>query len=432
MVLWAFSAPSCGRGTKPTPPAPPQAPPSQTGPIQTVTGVERIAWDQQLVPDTSVDAYDFAAYVSGERRLLESVRCGNEPGAAALTCSAALPRLQPGRNTLELVAVLDGTESERSEQIVVQLAAGARRPVGSESTAMAGLVAETIGPALEFPTDLAMLPDGRLLVAERRGLVRVVGAAASAAPIALRLEDIADSPGFGLLAIAAHPDFDRNRFVYLGYTAKRRDGGATYRVIRARERNHQLAELATVHESIPARAPAWMSMRFGPDGKLYVGVPACRDCGSAYAGVVLRLNDDGSTPHDGASTSPVFMRGLTLPVGLSWVGDQLWVADWRPQRTAVVIAARGGEYAFGTTESGAIVTRVGAGPPAVLLTRPRATGLHSYQLRADNSAIEGVVAWFDERTTVHAAIYAADGAMYLCVSDHPDGAARLMRVTGWP
>ena len=125
------------------------------------------------------------------------------------------------------------------------------------------------------------------------------------------------------------------------------------------------------------------------------------------------------------------MSGLTRPVALSWRRDQLWISDWRPQSTSVLVVAAGGEYGFGTTESGAIVTRNGNGAPTVLLTRPQSQGVYWYQLTNDGSAIERVLTLFSHPTTVHAVLSGADGAVYVCVSDDPGGAARLVRVTGW-
>jgi hypothetical protein len=431
VLLAALFAAGCGSGSRPSPEPSPQPPPQAGSPIANVTGRERVAWDQELLPESDVSAYEFAVYVNGERASLSPVVCESEAGGGAFVCSAALPPLRPGRNRLEFVAILDGTESERSEPLEVALATGGARTIVDQSAVAAGFRAETIATGLEAPTDLAMLPDGRLLIAERRGRVQVVAAGRPLEHSALVLEDIANWGGLGLFAIAAHPDFERNRFVYLAYAARQADGGAAYRVVRARELNNTLAEIAIVHESVQATAPAWMSLRFGPDGKLYVGVANCDGCGSAFAGAVLRLNDDGSTPQDNSAGSPAYLRGLTLPVSLSWRHDQLWIGDWHPQSTAVIVAASGREYGFGTTETGAIVTRTGDDPPVVLLTRPEGSGVHWYQMKNDGSSIERAVSLFNELTTVHAVLHAGDGAIYVCASDDSSGAARLIRVTGW-
>ena len=429
LMLVLFTA-DCRPEPKPSPQPSPQSPPQAGAPILSVTGRERVAWDQDLLPDTNIDIYEFAAYVNGERRTLSPVQCEGD-STGSFVCSAGLPPLRPGRNTLVFVAVLDGTESERSEPLELQLAGSAAQSTAGARTVAGGLRTETIATGLDMPSDLAMLPDGRLLIAERRGRIRVVAGGTLLTESAAVLADVAETAGLGLFAIVAHPDFAQNRFVYLAYTAKQRDSGAVYRVIRARELNNTLAEFAIIHESVPATAPAWISARFGPDRKLYIGIADCAGCGSAFAGVVLRLDDDGSTPRDRAPATPVYMRGLTRPVALSWRGDQLWVGDWQPQSTSVVVAAAGREYPFGATAAGAIVTRSENGAPMVLLTRPQGPGAHWYEIGSDASSIERAVTLADDQTVVHAMLYAADGAIYMCASDSPNGAARLIRLTGW-
>jgi hypothetical protein len=422
LVLYA----GCG-GTRAMPqPAPASPPPAQ--PTSTVTGTERVAWDQELLPDTSAEGYEFAVYVNGERTALEAVTCETAAEANQSICSAALPPLRAGVNRLEFVAVLDGTESARSEPLDVRFGAAATRSNAIAPAALPGVRVEDLAADLDRPTDLTMLPDGRLLIAERRGRVRVVAGGATASASALTLEDVAADPGSGLLAIAAHPDFADNRFVYLAYTTRQRDGGAASRVIRAREVNNTLGEIAVIHQWIDVEPPSSISVRFGPDGKLYLGIAACRECGSTSKGTVLRLNDDGSAPRDSAAGSPVYMSEVA-PVGLSWHGDQLWIGDRRAEATAVVVAAPGAVQTVGTTEAGAVVFKTDGDTPLVLPTLPRGGGLHWYRHRRDGM-IEPV-ALLDDRTMVHAALYAIDGAIYVCASAESEAAARLIRVTGW-
>lgn len=427
LALWGAD---CGAGAR-TPAQLPSQGSAQSGPsAQTVTGRERVEWDQELLAGTSIEAYEFFAYVNGAPVALTSVVCNPAGAPNNLVCSAVLPPLRAGRNTLHFVARLDDAESARSEPLDLDVTSTSSRAMGSGSPAVPGVSTEIVANGLESPTDLAMLPDGRLLIAERLGRVRVFAAGSLLPQSALVIGDIGEAPAGGLFAIAAHPDFERNRLVYLAYAAKQGSGGV-YRVIRARELNNTLGEIAVVHESSAVEWPAWISLRFGPDGKMYVGVAACTACRSPLAGAVLRLNDDGSTPRDNASVSPVYLGGLMLPVGLSWRDGQMWIGDWRAQSTSILVAADGELRPLGSTNAGAVAFRAGSRPPLVLPTRPRGLGMHWYQHTSDAAALQHVWPLFDDHITVHAVLHAADGALYVCVSDGPDGVVRLMRVTDW-
>lgn len=425
MLLLSVALGGCAAGLAAFPRSAAQDP----GPVQTITGRERVAWDQELLPNTSIDSYEFGVYVNDERATLAPVRCNNALGADAMTCSAALPPLPPGRSTLEFVAVLDAVESERSDPLEVQVETGEEALRRGFSAANA-LRVDMVTGGLQSPTDLALLPDGRMLIAERHGSVRVVAAGALQRESALVLAEVAENSDLRLFAIAAHPDFARNRFVYLAYTARDNNSGAAYRVVRTREINNTLGEAAIVYQSTADRGPGWISMRFGPDGKLYIGVASCDDCRPASAGAVLRLDDDGSAPRDAAS--PFYVRDVKMPVALSWLGEQLLIADWSPQSTALLMRQPDGSLRVAaSTEAGALLAQGGADLPAAMLTRPDGAGLHRFQLPLGGPVIQRDEQIVDDGVTVHAVVRAADGALYVCVSASGDRAARLMRVTGW-
>ncbi|HEX8352546.1 MAG TPA: PQQ-dependent sugar dehydrogenase, partial [Pyrinomonadaceae bacterium] len=106
----------------------------------------------------------------------------------------------------------------------------------------------------------------------------------------------------GLMGLTLHPDFARNRLLYLAYAYSR--DGVHVRVVRFRETGAGLSDRALIIEGIPAaRFHAGTRLRFGPDGKLYVttGDAAEKELGQrldTLAGKTLRLNDDGTVPDD--------------------------------------------------------------------------------------------------------------------------------------
>lgn len=406
----------------------PQAAAPDSPPV--VTGRERVEWDQELLPDTAIGDYEFAVYVNDGRQPSRSVTCAPEAGIDGFLCSAPMPALSRGVNTLEFVAILDGVESERSDPLVVEITAPGPHPAASASRPLSET---TIATGLHAPSDLALLPDGRVLIAERAGRVRVVAGGRLLDEPALTLDDAEVANGFGLFAIAAHPDFAATRFVYLAYTARLPTGRSSYRVVRAREVDHRLGEVATILESIPVGAPAWISARFGPDRKLYVGVAACAECRSPYAGTILRLNDDGSTPSDRASLSPVYFRDVRMPVGLAWSGQELWVADAGAGATSVVRTAQAGRVALPVPGTPAVIlVRRGdaADGSVVLVSRPQGRGLQRFEpLSSPETRLAAAETLLPDSTTVYAAIEALDGSIYLCTSAGGVGPATLIHVT---
>jgi glucose/arabinose dehydrogenase len=83
-----------------------------------------------------------------------------------------------------------------------------------------GFVVENAVPGATFdtPTSIAFLPDGRLLVAEQRGVVRMAAnGALLATPVWSATAEVLNDGDRGLLGIAVHPRFFENRYVYFFY-----------------------------------------------------------------------------------------------------------------------------------------------------------------------------------------------------------------------
>ena len=89
-----------------------------------------------------------------------------------------------------------------------------------------GFTAEPVASGLEFPTAFDFLPDGRILAAEKSGLVKVVedGAAGTTPVLDLR-ERINTALLRGLMTVAVDPSFETNRFVFVVYTRRGEESG---------------------------------------------------------------------------------------------------------------------------------------------------------------------------------------------------------------
>jgi glucose/arabinose dehydrogenase len=101
-------------------------------------------------------------------------------------------------------------------------------------TQKADLVVETVARGLEHPWGLAFLPDGRMLVTERPGQLRLVSANGELSQPLSGLPRIAARGQGGLLDVLLDPGFADNRTVYLSFAENRGDGRAATSVARAR------------------------------------------------------------------------------------------------------------------------------------------------------------------------------------------------------
>jgi aldose sugar dehydrogenase len=221
---------------------------------------------------------------------------------------------------------------------------------------------DTIVQSLEVPWAMAFAPDGRLFVTERPGRVRILNLATSTSELALTLDDVFAQGEAGLLGLALDPAFEQNHWVYLYYTATRASGGGVNRVLRYREVSSRLVERVSILDGIPAgQIHDGGRLRFGPDDLLYVttGDSANESLGqdlASYAGKILRLNRDGTTPRDNPFGSPIYSSGHRNPQGLDWnplTGD-LWASEHGPTGNDEINVIRAGaNYGWPRIEGGA-------------------------------------------------------------------------------
>lgn len=329
-------------------PAPPVVPPS----VETVNGSERLGWDQRAADRAELATIAYVVYIDGTRTPLTNATCATAASTAGFSCSAPLPAMAPGAHTLQLASfVTEGSvlESERSAalQLTVRAAVAARPGAAPSFTDAAvktdhglALRSELVTDAVEDPTDLAFVPDGRLLVAERGGRVRVIDTEGDGQLLpdpALSLADsVAES---GLLALAVDADFERTHFVFAIYAAPSPAGALEFTLARFREASNTLADAVVLIDRIPASAAPAAALRFGADNKLYVafddgGDPRQMADASSLNGKTLRLNADGTTPADQPGMSPLYADGHRTPHGFEWDAKSRRPSSAIPESTA--------------------------------------------------------------------------------------------------
>jgi glucose/arabinose dehydrogenase len=172
-------------------------------------------------------------------------------------------------------------------------------------TKAATLKVRKVAKDLQFPWGLAFLPDGRMLVTERPGRLRIIDKDGKISePLKGVPEVFAEQQG-GLLDVAVDPKFTENGLVYLSYSERGQSGAGTA-VARGKLGEVGLENVEVIFRQKPKvdRGLHYGSrLVFAPDGKLFVTLgerfkfaPA-QDL-STTLGKIVRINPDGSVPED--------------------------------------------------------------------------------------------------------------------------------------
>jgi glucose/arabinose dehydrogenase len=176
---------------------------------------------------------------------------------------------------------------------------------GPRNTKAGTIKVETVATGLSHPWGLAFLPDGRMLVTERTGTLRLVSKDGKlSAPLSGVPEVVVAGQG-GLLDVAIDPGFKSNNLVYLSYSEPG-EGGASTAVARGKLGDSGLENVEVIFRQEPKVEGGnhfGSRLVFAPDGKLFVTLgerfqftPA-QDL-SNDLGKIVRINPDGSVPKD--------------------------------------------------------------------------------------------------------------------------------------
>ena len=209
---------------------------------------------------------------------------------------------------------------------------------------------ETVARGLEHPWGLEFLPDGRMVVTERPGRLRLV---TSDGRLSEPLQGVprvfAEGQG-GLLDVALSPTFDKDRLVYLSFSEPG-EGGACTAVARGRLGDRGLEGTEVIWRQRPkVEGPNHWGSRivFRPDGTMFVTMGerfAYRERAqdlSVTLGKIVRIDPDGSVPRD----NPFVGRKGVLPEIWSYGHRNVQAAALEPgtdRLWTVEHGARGGD-----------------------------------------------------------------------------------------
>jgi len=207
--------------------------------------------------------------------------------------------------------------------------------------------AETFAKGLEHPWGLEMLPDGRMLVTERPGRLRLVSRDGQlSAPLTGVPKVFAEGQG-GLLDVALDPAFAQNHVIYLSYAEPGDNGTAGTAVARARLGDSGLDSVRVIYRQQPKVSGGnhfGSRIVFRGDGTMFVTQGErfnYRDQAQnlqSLLGKVVRINPDGTIPKD----NPF--------VGRSDARPEIWSYGHRNMQGAAIEPATG---RFWTIEHGA-------------------------------------------------------------------------------
>lgn len=176
---------------------------------------------------------------------------------------------------------------------------------------------------LDFPTSIGMLPDGRILLAEQKGVITFLNNNGTVLN-KYKLNDNYFNEGAGLLGLTISPKYDKNNYFYIYYTYKNNDK-IFNKIERLQEKNSTIIDKKIIMDEIPAsQLHNGGVLKFGPDGKLYASVGDNTISESAQnlsslRGKILRIDDDGTIPHDNPfKNSAIYSYGHRNVVGLAW------------------------------------------------------------------------------------------------------------------
>ena len=192
--------------------------------------------------------------------------------------------------------------------LVVVLASGPLQAQQVFKSDLGDIRVDTVVSGLSHPWALAFLPDGRMLVTERPGRMRIATRDGKLSPPLEGVPKVLAQNQGGLLDVILDRDFAQNRTIYFCYSDPV-DGGAQTSLARARLEPGE-TQLSNVQRIFRQEGPPSRGLHFGcriaqaRDGNLFLTTGdhfAYRDLAQSldnHLGKIIRIAPDGSVPKD--------------------------------------------------------------------------------------------------------------------------------------
>lgn len=241
-------------------------------------------------------------------------------------------------------------------------------------SAPASGAAFVVTPVAKFkePWAMTFLPDGRLLVTEKKGALKLYKLGGATGDIS-GVPAVAYQGQGGFGDVVLHPQFAANGFIYLSY-AEAGDGNTRGAAVARAKLNLDdqgggaLSNLAVIWRQVPKVAGGGHyghRIAFGPDGHLWISSGERQKFDPAQdmqsnLGKIVRLNDDGSVPADnpfaaqGGVAAQVWSLGHRNPLGLAFdAHGRLWNQEMGPRGgDELNLVERGGNYGYPVVSNG--------------------------------------------------------------------------------
>lgn len=222
-------------------------------------------------------------------------------------------------------------------------------------TVFIGFERAVVVSGLNTPVDSRFLPDGRIVVAEKGGAIKIVedGVLREQPLITLSVNTLGER---GVSGLAVDPDFATNGHLYVAYTTSTLRNRLSRVTVVGNTAGSELVLLQSTESA--AFNHQGGALGFGPDGKLYWGLgdngsgPNSQNLTNLH-GKIIRINPDGTTPSDnpdlGNGALPqIYAYGLRNPFRLTFTpAGGLLVADvGAASFEEVNLVTAGGDYGW--------------------------------------------------------------------------------------
>lgn len=233
--------------------------------------------------------------------------------------------------------------------IAVLAAGGAQAANPTFHSSGGNLAIQTVASGLVHPWSLVFLPDGRMLVTERPGRMRLVARNGQLSQPLANVPKVYAQSQAGLMDILLARDFERTHTIYACY-AEQADGGGRIAVLRARLIDDETPRLDSPTTIFRQKGPVSRGLNIGcrmvqgPDGNLFITLgdhfapSALAQKLDNHIGKIVRITPDGAAPPDNPfvgrpdALPEIWAYGLRNAEGLAFnpADGKLWEQEHGP------------------------------------------------------------------------------------------------------